>query len=180
MDSQGHHAEVCEVGGGTVGKHDRLRDWLAKWISDVGARPTKTEQIVPRWACARPDGSIQEARLDVSFIAATGHRAYVDVSVVAASTADPERQRRRAGRDGEAARAMEDTKRLRYPGADLVPFVFETLGRPGESAKSFLRSIAPVDAEERSQVLGAAWQSISAIIQVASAEALLTAEGCSI
>jgi len=73
---------------------------------------------------------------------------------------------------------MEDTKRLRYPGADLVPFVLETLGRPGEAAKSFLRALAPVDPEERSVVLSAAWQSISTIIQVANAEALLTAEGC--
>ena len=89
-------------------------------------------------------------------------------------------RRRRAECDGEAARAMEDTKRLRYPGADLVPFVVETLGRPGESAKSFLRAMAPADPEERSTVLGAVWQSISAIIQVANAEALLTAEGCSI
>ena len=180
LDSQGHHAETCEIGGSTVEKHDKIRNWLAKWLSDTTGRPTKIEQIVARWARQRPDGSIEEARLDVSFIDASGRRAYVDVSIVAASTVDRERQRRRAECDGEAARAMEDTKRLRYPGADLVPFVIETLGRPGESAKSFLRAMAPADPEERSTVLGAAWQSISAIIQVANAEALLTAEGCSI
>ena len=69
---------------------------------------------------------------------------------------------------------------MRYPGADLVPFVLETLGRPGEAAKAFRRALAPVDPEERSVALSEAWQSISTIIQMANAEALLTAEGCSL
>ena len=45
LDRQGHHAEVCEAGGGVVRRHDRLRDWLAKWIADVTGRPARTEQV---------------------------------------------------------------------------------------------------------------------------------------
>ena len=59
--------------------------------------------------------------------------------------------------------------------ADLVPFVLEALGRPGESAIALLRSVAPVEQELRGPVLGAAWQSLSAILQEELAEALLTA-----
>ena len=106
-----------------------------------------------------------------------GRRTYVDVSVVAASTVDVERRRRRAQAEGQAAKAMEDTKRLRYPGADLVPFVLEALGRPGESAMSLLRSLAPIDPAERGRCLGAAWQSIATITHTALAESLVSAEG---
>ena len=74
---------------------------------------------------------------------------------------------------------MEDSKRVRYPGAALVPFVLETLGRPGESAEALLRTLAPTDPEERPKAIGAAWQSISAIIQMANADDQLSAEGCS-
>jgi len=73
---------------------------------------------------------------------------------------------------------MEDSK-ARYPGAALVLFVLETLGRPGESAEALLRTLAPTDPEERPKAIGAAWQSISAIIQTANADDQLSAEGCS-
>jgi len=72
LDQQGHHAEVCEIGGGITGRHDRLRDWLAKWIDETTGRPAKTEQVVPHWARPRPDGSIEEARLDISFVDSSG------------------------------------------------------------------------------------------------------------
>ena len=56
-----------------------------------------------------------------------------------------------------------------------MPFVVEVLGRPGEDAMSLLRSFAPSDAEERSNILGAAWQTLSVISQTAHAEQLLSA-----
>ena len=142
----------------------------------MAGREVRTEQVVPCWARTHPDGRVEEARLDVSFIDRSGRRTYVDVSVVAASSIDVERLRRRAQNAGEAARAMEDTKRLRYPGADLVPCVFETLGRPGDAARCLFRSLAPTDAAERGLALGAAWQTASAILQVEAAQSLLLAE----
>ena len=50
-----------------VHRHDRLRDWLAKWIADMLGSPTNTEQLVPKWARMKPDGSVEEARLDIVF-----------------------------------------------------------------------------------------------------------------
>ena len=45
---------------------------------------------------------------------------------------------------------------------------------------TLLRALAPTDPEERSKVLGTAWQSISTIIQVANSEDQMTTEGCSL
>ena len=118
---------------------------------------------------------MEEARLDVAYTDTQGRRAYVDVSVTDAATVDQERLRRRARHDGAAALSQEDVKRLRYPGADLVPFVLEALGRPGESAVALLRSVAPLEKELRGPVVGAAWQTLSALLQEELAEALLTA-----
>ena len=106
-----------------------------------------------------------------------GQRVYLDVVVPAAGTTNPETARSRAARDGAAAARAADGKRLRYPGPDLVPFAVEALGRPGRDAATFLRSLAPSDPEARSAVLGAAWQSLSVILQTANAELLLSAAG---
>ena len=80
-------------------------------------------------------------------------------------------------RGGARAARAEDGKRVRYPGADLVPFALEALGRPGRDASRFLRSLAPVDPELRSVALGAAWQSLSVLLQTENAELLLSAAG---
>ena len=102
---------------------------------------------------------------------------YLDVVIPDAATSNPEWRRRRACRDGVAAARAEDTKRLRYPGPGLVPFAVEALGRPGESAKAFMRSLAPVDAAERTVFLGSAWQTLSVLVQIGNAELLLAASG---
>ena len=74
-----------------------------------------------------------------------------------------------------AVEKAEDGKRLRYPGPNLVPFVVEVLGRPGQDAILLFRLFAPMGSEERSKVLGAAWQTLSVIVQTAHAEQLLSA-----
>ena len=104
-----------------------------------------------------------------------GRRLYVDVTVTDAATTSPEYRRRRATRNGAAAARAEDTKRLRYPGPALVPFALETLGRPGESATSFLRSLAPTDPHARSKWLGSAWQTLSVVLQTGNAKLLVAA-----
>ena len=81
----------------------------------------------------------------------------------------------RAARSGAAAASMEDTKRRRYPGPNLIPFVVEAMGRPGDDAVALLRSFAPADPSERSVVLGSAWQALSVLIQMENAELLLSA-----
>ena len=60
---------------------------------------------------------------------------------------------------------------------ELVPFAVEALGRPGRAAVFFLRSVAPADPEQRSAVLGSAWQSLSVLLQTENAELLLSSAG---
>ena len=35
LDAQGQHARICKVGGAIVRRHDRIRDWLARWLSKM-------------------------------------------------------------------------------------------------------------------------------------------------
>ena len=156
-------------------RHDRIRDWLAGWIAEHSGQTVATEQYVPRWDRRKQDGTLERARLDVVFQDHNGQTVYVDVSVPAASTTCPATARTRMARDGAAAARMEDSKRLRYPGPTLVPFVVEALGRPGSDAVALLRSFAPTDPEERSKVLGCAWQSLSVLLQTENAELLMSA-----
>ena len=101
----------------------------------------------------------------------------MDVTVVSASSVDGGTIRMRAARDGAAAARAEDTKRVRYPGPQLIPFAIEALGRPGACAETLMRTYAPEELSERSAVLGSAWQDLSVIIQTANAELILAAAG---
>ena len=121
------------------------------------------------------DGNVVRARLDVAFLDIQARAVYADVAIVAASTVCGPTRRIRAARDGAAAAKAEDGKRLRYPSPNLLPFVVEVLGRPGEDAVALLRSFAPTDPDERSRVLGIAWQTLCVIIQTEHAEQLLSA-----
>jgi hypothetical protein len=176
LDDRGHHAAVCEVGGGVVHRHDGVRDWLAGWIAAMSSQTVSTEQFVPTWDKVREDGTILRARLDVVFQDTQARTAYADIAIVAASSVCSSLKRARAARDGAAAARAEDGKRMRYPGPNLVPFVIELLGRPGADAIALLRSFAPRDPMERSEALGKAWQALSVQIQIAHAEQLLSAQ----
>ena len=48
LDAQGQHARICKVGGAIVRRHDRIRDWLAKWLAKMLDQQTATEQYVPK------------------------------------------------------------------------------------------------------------------------------------
>ena len=175
LDSRGHHAGTCKSGGGVVEEHAGVRDFLATYVADATGKPTRTEQVVPTWARVKRNGETEEAGLDVAFVDGRGRRAYIDVAVVTASTPDQERLRRRARDGGAAAAAHEDVKRIRYPGPELVPFVVESLGRPGLAAQRLMRTLAPKDMAERGAVLGKAWQTLSVLMQTQLAERLITA-----
>ena len=166
------HAVGCPVGGLAIGKHDGVRDWLAGWLAERGAAGVDTEQAVPAWDRARPDGSVEAARLDVTYVDPVAGRQYVDVTVTdAALGAGTGAGRSRATRDGAAAAAAEERKHRRYPGPALLAFALETLGRPGKEAQALLRTWSAGDP----QVLAAARQSLSAALQRGNAEAWRTA-----
>ena len=173
LDAKGRHARVCKVGGGVVARHDRIRDWLAKWVGGMIGREALTEQFVPQWDRYR-DGILERARLDVVYDNVQGRRVHVDVAIVEASTANLHDQRQRAAKDGVAASSHEDTKRRRYPGPSLVPFVMESMGRLGEGTDAMLRALVPSDHPERAKVLCAARQSLSVLLQMGNAELILS------
>ena len=151
-----------------------MRDWLAKWISNVTGKASLTEQFVPRWDRVNAQGQLERARLDVVFADAQGRQVYLDVAVTDPATTCVQEQRRRARRNGAAALREEDAKRIRYPGPELTPFVIETFGRLGASADAFLRSVVPKGTDHRARLLGQAPQSLSVLLQTGNAELVLS------
>ena len=117
---------------------------------------------------------MERARLDIAFQGRAG-TVYVDIAVTEATTASAQALSQRARVDGAAAAHEEQEKHWRYPGPDLIPFVLEAGGRLGESAESFLRSVAPKDLEDRAAEIAAAKQALSCLLQLGNAEVLLGA-----
>jgi hypothetical protein len=112
---------TCKVGGLVTLRHDEIRDWLRNLIEKalglgVGA---VCEQFVSRWNRVKPDGSVEQARLDVIYTW-QGRRVYVDLAFVARSR-NGAALRSRAARDGAAVEREEGDKGRRYPGPDLRP-----------------------------------------------------------
>ena len=144
----------------------------------------KGEQFVPQWdrriTSGPRAGEIERAKLDVAFVDAAGSRTYVDVVVASASSDSAPVVAGRAVEDGRAAASAVDRKRSRYPAAQLpdsplVPFAVEALGRLSEPAEALLQSLAPKDST-RSPVLGAAYQTLSVLVQTRLVELLRAAE----
>ena len=177
LDSSNSHQLKCKIGGLVTERHDRLRDWLAALLRRVlgpGAGVT-TEQYVLAWDRVGDDGKVEHARLDVTYVVG-GRRVYLDVAVVTARSADVPTQRAQGARDGAAADREEDSKRRRYPGPDLRPFVVEALGRLGGDATALLRELAPAEPAARSLFIRRAQRELSVHLQSSTAELLLRAE----
>ena len=173
LDARGRHSRVCKIGGGVDARHNKIRDWLAKFVSSMIGREALTEQFAPHWNRVRR-GVMERARLDFVYDNVQGRRVYVDVAVVETRAVDPHEVRQRAATDGKAAAQEEDSKRLRYPGPSLIPFVLESMGRLGESADALLRALVPADQPDRAKILGAARQSLSVALQMANAELMVS------
>ena len=113
-------------------------------------------------------------RMDVVF----GHgdsEVWVDAAVVSATSTSQSILQSRAKKDGHAARTEEKVKRRRY-GTKVCPFVIESRGRPGSSARAFLMALALPDSELSSEI-GSAWLAVSSIVQAETSLAMLTAYG---
>ena len=95
----GSHAVCCPHGPGFVRRHHRCRDALAAWYKEfLGAEGVLTEQHVPRWDVANPDGTTETAILGV-VLPAVGVAAgtlHVGVSIVEPTTTDAAALRLRA------------------------------------------------------------------------------------
>ena len=140
LDAQGHHAATCEAGGALLRRHDDGRDFIAKRLhADLGLAACK-EQRCPHWDRRKPDGTWTQARLDV-VVPVAGQTHYVDITVVDPLSDNASLLRQRARKDGAAAEDAADDKLRKYAGASTVPFVVESYGRLGKSAKSWLQGV---------------------------------------
>ena len=182
LDPRGKHCKLCEFGPTRTGRHDSLRDFVARYHRSSTGLVTTKEQRVVAWDRVNPrTGQLEEARLDVATRdAATGQPVFVDATVTCAYSGYAPCQRARANRDGVAAASAVSSKRSRYPpsGGDLVPFAFEDGGRPAEETVAFVRSWGygfPLG--ERSEVIRFAWQQLSAHLQLGNAEMILSSKG---
>jgi hypothetical protein len=173
LDEYGHHATTCPSGGCLLHRHNALCDVLTKWLRRHGYLAQR-EAHIPELDDHAPDGAPRQAILD---ILTTGplHRSYVDVTVTA-STADALRLPARAQNDGQAARQREADKRHRYNHhPHLIPFALETHGRWGPTAEAWIRTLAPTAPEERATSIMELRYNLSATLQRANADAILTA-----
>ena len=127
--------------------------WLAAWLRDGRASgEVSLEQRIHE----------EQGVMDIT-VAEDPRPAWIDVAIVSPSSSCARNLRQRARTNGAAARTEEGVKRRRH-GDRVDPFVIEAGGRPGCSARAVLMTYAgdevPISVE-----LGAAWQSISAIVQ---------------
>ena len=158
----------CKRGGHIVRRHDRIVKWLAGWIGERVDTETLVEQCPPG-----SEGG--ESRLDITFESG-GRRLWLDVAVVTVLTTSEPDVVRRARLDGAAARQEENSKKSKYKGL-ATPFVLESLGRPGDIARSIIGRFASDQGLGASADVAVAWQSLSAILQAESAAHELRACG---
>ena len=182
LDRHGWHAYCCPVGGSRTGRHNSLRDWHAPTHARLTGYHAEKEQRVPAWDRMNPrTGIMEEARLDVcTRDPSTGQPVFVDWSVTCEYSTHGPRRQARSNNDGVAAAQMVHDKRDRYPPqhGNLAPLVFESGGRPSDTAVEFIRSYGHGrDDAERAQVLGTFWRQISRRLQLGNAEMLLSALG---
>ena len=59
----------------------------------------------------------------------------------------------------------------------MIPFVVEHFGRWGEDALALAKSMAPPPEAGRSEVLSEFYQDVACAIQIANADAILSASG---
>ena len=171
LDARGTHALTCNCGGGVDRRHNRLRDVIAAWLKEQGHEAVDTEVQVPQWRRQRPNGTFEDARLDITFRTA-GVQLYADVVVASPVSEDAERAARRARTDGATAEAAEKEKRQRYPHPNLAPLAVETLGRLGAVSQAFARRWATRDPLRRPAALASFYGGVAAALQQHNADML--------
>ncbi|CAK0846385.1 unnamed protein product [Prorocentrum cordatum] len=187
LDTDQHHALACETGGRRVARHDRIRDLLARWLARRVPAWVQKEQTVPQWQRTRRavvDG-VETARVETAVLdvvwARQGCARAVDVVVVSPDSTDEREARARAAKAGLAAEdAARDKARRCPPGPTtplLIPFAIETGGRVGSSARQLIQDhLDRSDGEAGASADAVAfWQELSAVLQTAVAEQLLSA-----
>ena len=183
LEPDQHHAIACETGPARTGRHDRVRDLLARWLAKRVAGPVRTEQTVPQWLRRRRDPATGQERMELAVLdvkwCEKGTWHVVDVVVTSPDSTDPREERARAAHADLAAEDVTRGKLRQYPPGPttpvLTPFAAETGGRIGEAARQLV--LDRLDRREGEAGAGADaaafWQELSATLQTGVAEQIL-------
>ena len=160
-----HHATTCQCGGHIVRRHNRTSRYLCRWLNDGRA---ESEALLEQRTI------IPEGIMDIT-VGSGSEQQWIDVAIVSPTSSCSRTLRSRSRVDGSAAKTEEKVKRQRY-GARCSPFVIESGGRPGASARSVLMRFA-LHEPSLGQDIGRAWQALSSIIQAETALGAIQAYG---
>ena len=133
VDSEGVHEGLCNIGGGPLTRHNRVREWLAEKMREAYGGTTATEQPHPL-----ANGS--PGRMDIKHSSAHGHLD-VDVTIASLYTSNAREALRREQAPSRALR-QGIAEKLRHYGPGVIPFALDDTGAMGSSALRLLRRLA--------------------------------------
>ena len=160
-----HHATTCACGGHIVRRHNRSARYLCGWLNDGRA---ESEALLEQRTL------VPEGVMDIT-VGSGSEQLWIDVAIVSPTSSCARILRSRARIDGAAAKAEEKIKRSRY-GSRCTPFVIESGGRPGASARALLMRFASHE-PSIGQDISHVWQALSSIIQAETALGAIQAYG---
>ena len=101
----------CNVGPGWLTRHTNIcKAWRSLLRDRLGESAVLEEQYIEAWSKAKPDGSIEHAKLDLVIQVPWRGRLTLDISVTEAATATNLRDARHTPRPGAAAKKREREK----------------------------------------------------------------------
>ena len=129
----------------------RWPECLADVIHSHSGTKVFIEQEVP--ALTRVvNGRREHARMDLA-LNLNGSASYLDVSIFASFSCNPSLVSAASTRPGHIAKRAEKSKFDRHPHINLVPFILETTGRPGQHARKFISNLMK-DADNSQLAIG--------------------------
>ena len=134
MDSDGVHECLCNLGGGPLTRHNRVREWLADKLRESFGGKTLTEQPHPL-ANSRGMG-----RMDIKHDSAFGHLD-IDVTIPSIYTSNVREALRRQQAPERAIRGGVADKLTTY-GPGVIAFAVDDAGAVGAGALRLLRRLA--------------------------------------
>lgn len=186
LDPRADHAHRCHIEAWRRHRHDAVQHVIAAILRENGIGVREHPVRVPMWDRLRPDGSWQQAVLDLRIEQGPGGPVrYADV--VVSHPVGPTNTRAAADLDGATAAAAERDKHDRY-GPGVLPLSIETFGKWGPAALKWWRALAKqVVANDPNlaylgrwaipSLLQRWWARVSAALQRANAEGVLASIG---
>ena len=107
--------------------------------------------------------------MDIIVMNLDGSIQYIDVALVSPVVANAAHLTGASMKNGYAARRAEAYKRTRYPIGNMIPFVIELGGRPGQAARRFIANLYAEEDVDRSKLIAQAWSTLSSVLQSAIA-----------